>query len=141
MGEIKYTIDESAAEHAHLLDSPYGDGTYRQEFGKMRRSSQKLVGTLIDEFVRLLEVNDPQSVRKAAAIKYICRSFISAEDSVDFDALVDQETYLEETVLNAMRIYGEEKHSVGYNFGSGSIQDQDLVLAVLEQPTKELRKR
>ena len=33
MGEIKYTIDESAAEHAHLLDSPYGDGTYRQELG------------------------------------------------------------------------------------------------------------
>jgi hypothetical protein len=33
VGEIKYTIDESAAEHAHLLDSPYGDGTYRQEFG------------------------------------------------------------------------------------------------------------
>ena len=68
----------------------------------MRRSSQKLVGTLIDEFVRLLEVDDPKSVRKAAAIKYICRSFISPGDSVDFDALVDQETYLEETVLNAM---------------------------------------
>ena len=30
---------------------------------------------------------------------------------------------------------------MGYNFGSGSIQDQDLVLAVLEQPTKELRKQ
>ena len=48
VGEIMYTIDESAAEHANWLDSPYvpyGDGTYRQEFGKMRRSSQKLVGT------------------------------------------------------------------------------------------------
>ena len=68
----------------------------------MRRSSQKLVGTLIDEFVRLLEVDDPKSVRKAAAIKYICRSFILPGDSIDFNALDDQETYLEETVLNAM---------------------------------------
>ena len=50
VGEIMYTIDESAAEHANWLDSPYvpyGDGTYRQEFGKMRRSSQKLVGTTL----------------------------------------------------------------------------------------------
>ena len=30
---------------------------------------------------------------------------------------------------------------MGYNFGSGSIQDQDLVLAVLEQPTKVIRVR
>ena len=51
VGEIMFdTIDESAAEHANWLDSPYvpyGDGTYRQEFGKMRRSSQKLVGTTL----------------------------------------------------------------------------------------------
>ena len=51
VGEIMFdTIDESAAEHANWLDSPYvpyDDGTYRQEFGKMRRSSQKLVGTTL----------------------------------------------------------------------------------------------
>jgi len=137
--DLPYTIDENASKFAHLLDVNYADGTYREVFVKMRRATRKLVGTLVDEFVRLLEVNDPKSVRKAAAIKHICRSFISPDDAVDFDSLDDPETYLEETVLNAIRIFGEEKHSVGYNWKTGSIQDQDLVLSILEQPTKEAK--
>jgi len=123
---INYTIDESAAEHAHLLDSPCANGTYRTEFSKMRAAQRKLVGTLMDEFKRLLEVDDPKTVRQAAAIQYICRSFISPQDSVDFDELVDQETYLEETVFNVMRIFGEEKHPVDPQrglYGTPSIYD------------------
>ncbi len=107
--EVCYTIDPSSDKHNHLLDAPYGDGTYREVFTKMQEARNRLVGMLLEEFIQLLQVNDEVSVRKAAAIKYVCRSFISADDAVNFDGIVDPETYLQETVLNAMRIFGEEK--------------------------------
>lgn len=152
MGDVtslKFTIAEGMdKEFEHLLSQPYGNGQYRDEFVKMRASSKMLVAKLIEEFASLLQLNDVESVRKATALKYICKSVLSAKDVVDFEKLRDCVSYLDETVLNAMRIFGEEKHNVlplssdnelG-NFRSGSLMDNELVTAILSCKDKHAAK-
>jgi hypothetical protein len=66
---------------------------------------------------------------------------LPAKDSIDLNQIIDQTSYLEETVFNALRIFGEEKHDLGYNFDTGSISDQSLCCTVLAYPNKEGRKQ
>ena len=42
--------------------------------------------------------------------KGICAGAVGSGDCVDFARLRDHEGYLEETVLNAIRLFGEEVH-------------------------------
>ena len=44
-------------------------------------------------------------------------------------------------VLNAMRIFGEEKHSTAFNFKAGSLQDNELVTAILSATSPPLTRR
>jgi hypothetical protein len=140
--DAKFTIDPGDETCAALLDSPYGrdEGKYREIFEKQRLCSRALVTVLIEEFSRLLHFSDLASVRKAAAIKYLCHDFVESDTVVDLAELRDQRTYLDETVLLVMRLFGEEKHSSYANFDTASILDQDLVQKILSRPTGAERK-
>lgn len=138
--DMLLTIPHGDKKYQYLLDQPYGDGTYGEAFKQMRESSNKLVMTLVEEFIRLLDVHDQPAVRKAAAVKFICQTMLDASYTIDLEEIIDHPSYLEETVLNSFRIFGEEKHSIGYNFGTGSMQDQKLVGAIL-QPGRSKQER
>ena len=98
--DATFTIDPGDKTCEALLDSPYGDaGQYRSVFEEYLHASRRLVIVLIEEFSRLLHFSDLRSIRKAAAIKYLCRDFVAAETMVDLAELRDQQTYLDETVL------------------------------------------
>ena len=99
-----YTISEAMDQQfEHILNQPYGNGVYRDEFVKMRTSSKMLVSKLIAEFVSLLQLDDMLSVRKAAAIKYICKSVLRGGECLDFERLRDSQSYLDETVCMRSR--------------------------------------
>ena len=56
----------------------------------MRKSSMSL-WTLAREFAALLGVKDLCVVRKAAAVKFICRPMIQTSTVIDFDKVLDQQ--------------------------------------------------